>query len=229
MAFGFLGGALSGASAGSSLGPIGAIGGGILGALGGLFGDDSASAQAQAAQQAAQAQIAALHQGLGVQQNAGSQIQGYFQPQITQGQGATNLLGGYLGTQGQGTQGQLYSQFQNDPGFQAAMQQGINAANSSAAANGTLNSGGQLKDLYNWGNQFAYQQYQNRLQNLYQMAGLGTQAGAAAGNLGQQNANQQSGLYGQIGGAQAAGIMGAANIQANQNQYDNNMLQGAFG
>lgn len=48
-----------------------------------------------------------------------------------------------------------------EPGYQFAMDQGRKALENSAAARGTLRTGGTLKDLFSWGNQFGEQNYSN--------------------------------------------------------------------
>lgn len=49
----------------------------------------------------------------------------------------------------------------NEPGYQFAATEGRNALERSAAAKGILNTGGTLKDILAWGDQFAQQQYGN--------------------------------------------------------------------
>lgn len=50
---------------------------------------------------------------------------------------------------------------QNEPGYAFAMDQGRKALENSAAARGILRTGGTLKDLFSWGNQFGEQNYAN--------------------------------------------------------------------
>lgn len=49
--------------------------------------------------------------------------------------------------------------FQNDPGYQFRLQQGMDALQNSAAARGSLLTGGTLKDLINYGQNFGSQEY----------------------------------------------------------------------
>lgn len=85
--------------------------------------------------------------------------------------------------------------FQTDPGYQFRLQEGQNAIEGSAAARGSLLSGGTLKALQQYGQNFASNEYNNaynRAQQAYQMRQN------AAGNLagiGQNAANLQSNLY----------------------------------
>ena len=48
---------------------------------------------------------------------------------------------------------------QNEPGYAFAMEQGRKALENSAAARGTLRTGGTMKDLFSWGHQFGEQNY----------------------------------------------------------------------
>ena len=57
-----------------------------------------------------------------------------------------------------------------EPGYQFAQQQGIKALENSKAAQGTLRTGGTLKDILSWGNKFGEQNYgnvYNRAANTY--------------------------------------------------------------
>lgn len=213
---GALSGAASGAAAGATLGPWGALAGGVLGGAAGLFGASSSKkAQQQAAAAAAAAAAAKraeLQKGLDVQQQAGQTTQGYLSPFIQQGQDASGMLSGYLGTQGADVQRGLFDSFQNDPGAEAAKRSGINAIQSSAAAGGLLRSGGAMKDLYAFGDQFQQQQFQDRMTRLYQMSGLGGQLAGTGAQVNQANANAQGALYDKMGDASAFGILGPASL-----------------
>jgi hypothetical protein len=50
---------------------------------------------------------------------------------------------------------------QNEPGYQFRLQAGQSALDNSAAAKGTLRTGGSLKDLVEYGQNFGAQEYQN--------------------------------------------------------------------
>ena len=122
-----------------------------------------------------------------------------------QGQQAYNSLLG-LGQAPAGFQG-----YQQSPGYQFQMQQGLDAAQSSAAARGGLMSGKTMTDMNTYGQGVAnqdYQTYLNRLQGVGQQgqAAAGMQASAA----GQYGANGMNAI-GSMGDARAAGQVGAAN------------------
>jgi hypothetical protein len=98
-----------------------------------------------------------------------------LQPSIQQGQGANRLLSDALGVNGPEAQSLFYSGFQQDPGFQASLQQGVRTADMGAAARGTLRSGGQQRDLFGYGQNALLGLFNNRLG---QLAGLGQRGDA---------------------------------------------------
>lgn len=140
--------------------------------------------------------------------------------------------------QGQGEKGGLLrnfslSDFQEDPGYQFALSQGMRGIQGSAAAGGGLLSGATLKALTRFNQDTANNQFQNsfdrfnqnKLQNLntlLNVSGIGQQSAGAIGAY-NMNANNQiannlnnlgmakGGLLTQAGNAQAAGVMGGAN------------------
>jgi hypothetical protein len=82
--------------------------------------------------------------------------------------------------------------FTSDPGYQFRMQQGVAAQDQSAAAKGTLLSGGQQQALTNFGQGLATQDYQNWLQNYQNQNAFNLQGNLATNN---QNFGQQEQLY----------------------------------
>lgn len=173
----------------------------IGGIISGLMGMSAANRAANAQQQAAQSQLDFNKQVYG-------DISANFKPYLDmglQGQQAYNSLLGL----GQAPAG--FTGFQQSPGYQFAMQQGMDAAQSSAAAGGGLNSGRTLRDLNAFGQGLANQEYQTYLNRLQ---GIGQQGQSAAGMQGaaaqQYGANGMNAL-GSMGDARAAGMAGGAN------------------
>lgn len=116
------------------------------------------------------------------------------------------------------------------PGFQFRISEGQKALERSAAARGTLLTGGTLKAITRYGQDFASNEYNNRYNQLYNLSNLGLNAAGQqasnntsyagnAGNLLTNQANTGTGLITQNANAQAAGTVGAANANAG-------MLQG---
>lgn len=149
--------------------------------------------------------------------------QANYQPYLNTGTAANNQLGYALGLGGTGTgeAGSLAhsfgaSDFQEDPGYQFALQQGQAALDRVSASKGKYFSGGAIKDLTNYNQGMANQQYQNAYDryntnqsNLYsRLSGVaGTGLNAASG-LATSNANTQHELN-------SAGQNSANHISAN--------------
>lgn len=187
--------------------------------------------------------------------DAGTAAMGSFQDVAAGLPGQFNPILGQMGDTVNSMQpiiGQLTStnlnDYQQSPGYDFRMQQGIKAIQNSAAANGTLNSGSTLKALEEYGQNYGTNDYQIYLQNLQnQLGAINTQLGAQGGYLGStinaanaemqpygtlmtQGANMTQGL-GQLGGdaaKQAAGYQaGAGATQAAGMMAQSNALQQA--
>lgn len=108
--------------------------------------------------------------------------------------------------------------FQTDPGYDFRLQQGSQALDRSAAARGGLFSGGTLKDLTDYNQNFASNEYQNaynrfqtnrntQFNQLASVAGLGQTAAGTTAQLGANTANQ-------VGQNTISGLTGAAAARA---------------
>lgn len=143
--------------------------------------------------------------------------------------GLDQLLSGYK-------DGSLTKQFgltdyQQDPGYQFRLQQGMNGIQGSAAAGGGLLSGATLKALNTYNSDMASQEYnnaytrfnndqQNRYARLKDLANMGQNSAVQTGTMGQSavgaaGANLTSGAN-----ASAAGTVASAN---NWNNYANQL------
>lgn len=99
-----------------------------------------------------------------------------------------------------------YQDYQNSTGFQSALDAGGRAITGSAAARGLLGSGSTAKALQTYGTQLGQQNFNNYLNQLSGVSGMGLQAGSMLGGAAQQG-------YGQLAGQQmAAGQQAASNI-----------------
>lgn len=111
--------------------------------------------------------------------------------------------------------------FQKDPGYDFRMAEGQKALERSAAARGGLNSGGTLRSLSRYGQDFASNEYGNaynrfnqdrdrRFGRLSQIAGMGQGAVNSSAAAGQNYAGQYgNNTMGAANAAGAAGIAGA--------------------
>lgn len=114
------------------------------------------------------------------------------------------------------------SDFQKDPGYDFRMQEGQKALERSAAARGGLQSGGTMKALAQYGQNFASNEYGNaynrfnadrdrRYNRLSSLAGVGQTANSQLGQAGMNYASQAG--QNMMGAANAQGAAGMA--QAN--------------
>lgn len=178
------------------LGSALAVGAGIVGSsiLGARASKSAASQQARAAEQAGQQQLQqfyATREDLAPYRQAGDAALPLLQRLITEpGAAEEDLIA--------------------SPGYQFRLEQGQQALERGAAARGQLVSGRTLKELQNFGQGMASQEYGNYLNNLRSLTNMGQSAAAQTGSFGQAAAQQ----YGQglmaAGQARAQGTQGVA-------------------
>jgi len=172
-------------------------------AIGGsaLLGAISAHNAANAQKSAARGQIAAT------QQNYDNTAQN-LNPYIDAGKNA-------LGTITDLNNGN-FSSFTNAPDYQFAFDQQLQGLDRSAAARGSLYSGGHSTDVMNIANGLASQNYNNYYSKLAALAGNGQSAAANLGSVGTGNA-----------AAIGAGLQNQANASSFQAGAYSNLLGGA--
>ena len=176
----------------AAIGAAGAIAGGVM--------------QNRAAGRAADAQRDAANAGIAEQQAAREQAQQNIAPYLGFGQEGVAGLRGLMADP---------DSIRNSAAYQWQVGQGINALDRSAAAGGSLGSGGHSADLVRFGQGLASQEYGNQWARLMGVAGLGQNAAVGAGNMGQQSANAIGNLYGNIGQAGAGQAINSANAWGN--------------
>jgi hypothetical protein len=189
-----------------AIGSIAAAGIGAAGALG------ASQTQAGASENAQQLQAQEAQNALNFQEQEYGQNQSNIKPFLQAGQNAVGTLGSLTNTPGQGLLTPWTQQFQaptaeqaaQTPGYQFQLQQGENALQNSAAAQGNLLSGGTGEALEQYGQglasenyqqvynnaltqyQQSYNQFENNQANEYnRLAGLAGTGQTAAGQLGQ--------------------------------------------
>lgn len=108
-----------------------------------------------------------------------------------------------------------YSSFFNSPGYQFTLQQGLNAVNRSAAANGSLYSANTLTGENNYAQGAASTQYNNYVNQLLQMSGLGNSANQSLATAGVATGEGISNSMISQGNANASGVLGSAGSFAN--------------
>lgn len=182
--------------------PIGGIIAGVGSIAGGLLGASSAN-------KAAKAQERLGREGLALQERMFNTSRADLAP--------------WLQTGGQAI-GDLYSMTQpgydhtTSPGYQFRLGEGLRGVENSAAARGLLQSGGTLKGIDRFSQDYAASDYGDQFNRLASIAAGGQQTGSTLGSLGANYANAGSNILGQIGQARASGYAG-------QNQA----LQGTLG
>lgn len=127
--------------------------------------------------------------GYNALQSAGNAQAANYQPFLQTGQQANTAIANLQGLNGQDAANAAAQNWQNTPGYQFALNQGINATDASAAARGMLMSGNNQQAVQQYGSGLAGQYYNNYLQNLQQQAGQGV---TAAGGVGQGQLNAAS-------------------------------------
>jgi hypothetical protein len=149
-----------------------------------------------------------------------------YVPQGTTGPGGTiNMDGSPAGGGGIDTAGSLAA-LQNSPGYQFRFKEGQQALERSAAARGTLLTGGTLKGLTRYGQDYASGEYNNRYNQLMGYTNIGERAAGATANAGSNYANSAGELNTQIGNANAAGTVAQTNAWTGAvNQGVNNAAQ----
>jgi hypothetical protein len=171
--------------------------------LGGVL---STGANIYGAQNAAEAATNADLAGINTQQQTMGNINSLYGTQQQLGQGAMQTLGSTLGTNGQPAN---YSNFLNMPGYQFAVQQGTQAIQRQAAAQGNSYTPNAQAAVGQYVTGTASQDYNTYVSQLEQAAGLGSTANQALATANYNTGTNISQLEANTGQAQANGILGA--------------------
>jgi hypothetical protein len=182
--------------------------GGAASALGNYFG--------------AQATANAASQSAALQQQRFNQAVGYEQPFMQSGQNALNLYNNATGVNGSAAQQSYYNTFQNDPGFQASVNYGLQQIQAQNAAQGMGLSGNTLAALQSYSQNALSQQYQTRLDDLFRTAQLGGNSANALSAASTSSGTAQGNFNVASGQAQGTGISGLGTGVSNAtNNYAN--------
>jgi hypothetical protein len=203
--------------AAAAIGAAGSIGGALLGG--------------SAAKKAANAELTAAREANELQKYMYDTTRTDQAPWREAGAAALGQLGEFLKPGAD-----LGALLAKQPGYQARLGEGVNAIDRSAAARGALNSGGTLKALTRFGQDYASNELNNVFNRYASLAGIGQTANQAIGQAGQNYANQAgnnligagqaqaSGYYGQAAAANY-GLQGVANAGQNLLGYFSNRPQ----
>lgn len=195
-------------------------------AIGSLTG---ANSQAKAAERASDQQFEATKYASDIQKQMFDQTRKDQQGYMDAGATALKQLMGGMGNNGQFMKAFNGQDIYNDPSYKFRLNQGLDAVQSGAAAQGGLLSGATQKALSDYGQNFASQEYQNaynrfnadqtnQYNRLSNLVGLGQSAAAGVGNAGMQTGQAIANNTMAGANAQAAGTIAAGNRNANNFQ-----------
>lgn len=176
---------------------------------------------------AGQQQANAAKKSAGLQAAAAAQARADLAPFRETGVNALNDLSTLMGLGGTPeAQTNALNALTASPGFQFRLGQGIGALDQSAVARGGLLSGNQLKAVNEFGQDLASQEFGNRFNQLFSIAGQGQNAAAGQGSIGMTGAANQGNALMAAGRAQASGAIGVGNAITGgiQNSLLNNQL-----
>ncbi|MFX9083116.1 DNA transfer protein p32 [Acinetobacter baumannii] len=195
----------------------------MSGVIGAITGSNK---QAKAAQEASNQQYEATKYATDQQKQMFDEVRKDQQPYMQAGYDALKQLMGGMGQNGQFMQAYNGQDIYNDPSYNFRLNQGLDAVQSGAAAQGGLLSGATQKALNDYAQNFASQEYQNaynrynadqtnQYNRLPNLVGLGQSAAAGVGNAGMQTGQAIANNTMAGANAQAAGTIAAGNKTAN--------------
>ena len=195
------------------------VGAAAVGAAGSAYASKKSSS-------AAKTQAASADRASEIQQENFEQTRKDLMPYKQAGDTSLSQLMGQMTPDGYFNQTYTGQDIYSDPSYQFRLQQGQNAIQSSAAAQGGLLTGATLKALQNYGQESASQEYSNaynrfnadqtnRYNRLSNLVGIGQNAAAQVGNAGAQTAQAVANNTMAGANSSAAGQVASANNWAN--------------
>lgn len=173
----------------------------------------AAEQQRKSASKASSAQQQAAQGGIDEQRRQFDEMRRLLEPYTQAGLPALKQQQALLGLEGPEAQQAAINAIQNQPGFQAMIQQGENAMLQNASATGGLRGGNLQGAMAQFRPQMLAQAIQDQYSRLGGMTSLGQQSAAGVGTAGMETGRGIAGLLGQIGAAQAGGFLGQARAQ----------------
>lgn len=169
----------------------------------------SALLSSSASKKAAAAEAEAAEAAITEQARQYDTTRADLSPWRQQGEQALNQYAGLVS--GQDSEA-LYEGLRNYPGYQFAMEEGLGAVQQYGAGRGTFQSGQSQKDLMAYGQGLASNNFENYMNRLQGLAGMGQNAAVQTGTFGAQKANQIGAASLASGQAQASGYQNQASI-----------------
>ncbi len=212
------------------------IGGAVIGAY---STNRATKAQAQAGQQANETTRETEEKRLAFEQKQADQARADNEPWRAAGANALTQLTGRMAPGGDLMRNFGAADFQQDPGYQFRMAEGMKGLTNSAAARGGLLSGAALKAASNYNQMGASNEYGNaftrfnsnrdgQYNKLASLAGVGQVAANQNGNNAMQLGQSGGAAMGQAGNAIAQTQMGVGNARASGYLAQGNALTGAI-
>jgi len=207
------------------------VGGAVVG---GIMSNKAAKTQAKGAAAAGDASTAASMYATDEQRRQYELTRADQAPWMEQGAAAINQLGeGVLS--GEMSRPFEASDMETDPGYQFRLSEGIKALDRSASAGGALASGGALKGITRFGQDFASNEYQNaynrytnqqatKYNQLANLAGVGQTSAQQLGQAGQAYAGNIGNIAMNNAANQGNAAIAGANAQASAYQGWGNAL-----
>lgn len=156
----------------------------ILSGITGSSGAKKAAAQQAAAIEAGERQFQAhAERGEGFVNSGTDAGLGYVTPYASGGQDALKLYMDAIGANGRDAQASYHRDFMDDPGFQAALDQGQRQVEHSSIFQGRGDSGATMKELFQFGENARLGAFNSRLDRLSSLSQLGLDAGKTAGSM----------------------------------------------
>ena len=195
------------------------VGAAVVGAAGSAYSSKQAG-------KAAKTQAASADRASQIQWDMYDQTRQDLDPYKQAGETSLSQMMDQMGVNGYFNQTYTGQDIYSDPSYQFRVQQGQDAIQSSAAAQGGLLSGATLKALQNYGQESASQEYgnaynrfnadqTNRYNRLSNLVGVGQNAAAQVGNAGAQTSQAIANNTMQGANALAAGQVANANNWSN--------------
>jgi len=177
-----------------------------------------ASQQSEAARRAAEGQQGAANLSLAELRRQYDISQSNLAPWLRAGTRALAEQEALMGLGGD-TAGSLAA-LRSSPGYQARLQQGERSLAGSSAARGGMGSGKAMTAAAGWGQDYASNEYANRLNQLAGLSGTGQSTAGSLAGLGQNYAQGMGNIW-----QNAANVQGAAGIQG-ANAWQSGILGG---
>lgn len=211
------------------------VGGAVVG---GIMANKAAKTQAKGATEAARVSGEAGAYAADLQNQQWLQQQENQAPWLEQGTAAIEQLGPGV-ISGEMSKPFSMADYQQDPGYQFRLSEGVKALDRSASAKGNLLSGSALKGVTRFGQDLASQEYQNaynrytgeqatKYNQLANLAGLGQTTANTLGAAGQIAASNLGNIAQGTAATQGSAALAKASAQASAYQGYGNALSGGI-